>query len=416
MKSLRPRVNHFFPSSPLPTAYCLLIIVVAWLPAFWLPAMAGRGSSPIMETRRRVRDLGVVIGHYPPGKFNAITDVAGVKVGQVTRTSGSGKLIVGRGPVRTGVTVILPTSDDFWHNKVPAGSFVLNGNGELTGLYYVQEFGYLETPIVFTDTLAIGRALDGAISYMVRRWPAIGVSESTINPIVGESDNSLLNDIQGRHVQPEDVVTAAESARDGPVAEGAVGGGTGMICYEFKCGIGTASRILPEKMGGYAVGAIVQANFGRRRELRVDGVPVGQEIADLVPEPHYRGEGSILIAIATDAPLTSRQLNRLARRAAIGVARTGTVVRDGSGDLFIAFSTGNRIPDDPEGGSYTLKELLDWRLNSLFAAAEEAVEEAILNSLTMAQTMKGRDDHVAYAMPLDRLQEVMRKYGRWQRQ
>ncbi|WP_437547320.1 P1 family peptidase [Sorangium sp. So ce367] len=381
-------------------------------PAPPAPSAGPHPPAPAGEARRRARDLGIVIGRMPTGRLNAITDVPGVRVGHVTHRRGTGRLDPGKGPVRTGVTVILPTSDDFWHNKVPAASFVLNGNGEMTGLHYVREFGVLETPIVFTNTLAVGRALDGAIQYMLRRYPGIGVDEPTVTPVVGECDDSALNDMRGLHVSAEDVLEAAERATEGPVEEGAVGGGTGMICYEFKCGIGTASRVLPEAAGGFTVGAIVQANFGARGELRVDGVPVGLEIRDLLPVLELLGEGSLLAVVATDAPLSARQLERVARRIALAVGRTGTISRDGSGDLFLAFATGNRVPVEPGGLTRSLREVDDARLNPMFQGAEEAVEEAILNAMTMATTTFGQDDHVAHAIPLDRLREAMRRYGR----
>ncbi|WP_437975392.1 P1 family peptidase [Sorangium sp. So ce295] len=381
-------------------------------PAPPAPSARPPPPAPAGEARRRARDLGIVIGRMPTGRLNAITDVPGVRVGHVTHRRGAGRLDPGKGPVRTGVTVILPTSDDFWHNKVPAASFVLNGNGEMTGLHYVREFGVLETPIVFTNTLAVGRALDGAIQYMLRRYPGIGVDEPTVTPVVGECDDSALNDMRGLHVSAEDVLEAAERATEGPVEEGAVGGGTGMICYEFKCGIGTASRVLPEAAGGFTVGAIVQANFGARGELRVDGVPVGLEIRDLLPVLELLGEGSLLAVVATDAPLSARQLERVARRIALAVGRTGTISRDGSGDLFLAFATGNRVPVEPGGLTRSLREVDDARLNPMFQGAEEAVEEAILNAMTMATTTFGQDDHVAHAIPLDRLREAMRRYGR----
>ncbi|WP_437940904.1 P1 family peptidase [Sorangium sp. So ce341] len=376
------------------------------------PSAQPAAAPPADGARRRARELGIVIGRLRTGRLNSITDVPGVRVGHVTHHRGAGRLDPGKGPVRTGVTVILPTSDDFWHHKLPAASFILNGNGEMTGLHYVDEFGVLESPIVFTNTLAVGRAFDGAVQYMLRRYPAIGVDEPTVAPIVGECDDSALNDIRGLHVSAEDVLTAAEQAADGPVQEGAVGGGTGMICYDFKCGIGTASRVVPEAAGGFIVGAIVQANFGARGELRIDGVPVGQEIRDLLPVPDYHSEGSLLAVVATDAPLSARQLGRVARRISLAVGRTGTISRDGSGDLFLAFATGNRIAAAPRALTRTLREVDDGRLNPLFQAAEEAVEEAILNALTMATTTFGQDDHVAHAIPLDRLREVMRRYGR----
>jgi len=355
--------------------------------------------------RKRGRDLGIVIGTLKPGTFNAITDVPGVRVGHTTLNSGEG-----RSAIRTGVTVIVPTSDDYWHSKLPAAFFALNGNGEMTGIHYLKEFGILETPIIFTNTLSVGSALDGATRYMLQRFPQIGADESPVTPVVGECDDGTLNDARGLHVHPEHVIAAAEAASTGPVLEGAVGGGTGMICFEFKCGIGTSSRVLPAEEGGYHVGAIVQANFGSREELRIDGVPVGRELMD-IPSPYRVTEGSLLVVVATDAPLTARQLERVARRVSLAVGRTGTVSRDGSGDLFLAYSTGNRIPDKGER-THPLVEMQDSALNPLFGGAEEAVEEAILDALTTAQTTVGREGHTAHAIPLDRLRDIMRKYGR----
>ncbi|WP_394843663.1 P1 family peptidase [Pendulispora brunnea] len=376
------------------------------------PASAPVSVEQGSEQRARLRDLGITLGSLPTGKYNAITDVPGVRVGHVTHNWGFGKLIPGKGPARTGVTVILPTSDDFWHSKVPAASFILNGNGEMTGLHYVKEFGYLETPIVFTDTHGIGAAFDGGVRYMQQRFDGIGKDEAPTTPLVGECDDGWLNDMRGLHVTAADVMKAAERASDGPVQEGAVGGGTGMMCYGFKCGIGTSSRVLPDKAGGYIVGAIVQSNFGTRPELRINGVPVGEEIKDLLPEEAYHTDGSLLVVVATNAPLTSRQLERVTRRVSLGVARTGTISHNGSGDLFVAFATGNRIPGQPTELTHPLRELADERIDPIFQATVESVEEAILNSLTMATTTRGRDDHVAHAIPLDRLRAIMRRYGR----
>ena len=343
------------------------------------------------ETRQRARELGIAIGRYQPGPLNAITDVAGVKVGQVTLSKGEGKLNPGQGPVRTGVTVIVPR-DDVWHKKVPAGSFVLNGTGEMTGLAWVAESGFLEYPIALTNTLNVPRVANGVMSWMIQRYPEIGITDDTLTPVVAECDDSRLNDSQGRHVSEQDVMAALDGASTGPVVEGAVGAGTGMVSYGFKGGIGTASRRLPESEGGYAVGVLVNANHGRRDELTVAGVPVGRM---------YQGdervasgaEGSIIIVIATDAPLDSRQLGRLAKRAALGLARTGSTARHGSGDFMLAFSTGNTVPHYPKDRTFTMTHLSDAHINPLLSATVEATEEAILNALTMAVTTVGRDGH-----------------------
>ncbi|MGE3977543.1 MAG: P1 family peptidase [Nitrospira sp.] len=362
------------------------------------------------QERYRLRDLGIVVGQYPPGPLNAITDIAGVKVGHTTLISGEGPLKPGQGPIRTGVTVVIPR-DDVWHKKVPAGSFVLNGTGEMTGLAWVNESGFLEYPIALTNTLNVPRVANGVISWMIKQYPAIGIEDDTLTPVVAECDDGRLNDIQGRHVSEQHVMTALDGATSGPVAEGTVGAGTGMVSYGFKGGIGTSSRQLSEKEGGYTVGALVNANHGRRPELIVSGVSVGklyeppaQMSEALVPG---QSEGSIIIVIATDAPLDSRQLIRLAKRAALGLARTGSTARHGSGDFILAFSTANVIPHYPKDPTYSLTHLADTHLNPLFAATAEATEEAILNALTMATTVTGRDNHRIEAIDLDRLKTVM---------
>jgi len=360
--------------------------------------------------RRRIRDLGIVIGTMAPGPLNAITDVGGVRVGQVTLRRGDGRLRPGEGPARTGVTAILPHGGDLWHEKVPAATWVLNGTGEMTGSIWIDTQGALEVPILLTNTMNIGRVMDGVVAYMLKRYPEIGVSDDVVAPTVAECDDSLLNDARGLHVSVEDTVRAIEEAKEGPVAEGAVGAGTGMISYGFKGGIGTASRVLPAGQGGWTVGVLVNANMGRRAELAVGGVPVGREITDLMPSGHV--DGSIIIVVATDAPLDHLKLRRLASKAALGLARTGTISSHGSGDIFLAFSTGNRVPHYPKPLTYTLKIVADDHLDPLFQAAEEATEEAILNALAMATTTIGRDGNAAYALPLDRLVAVMRKYGR----
>ncbi len=362
------------------------------------------------EVRQRVRDLGITIGNYAPGSFNAITDVPGVKVGHRTLISGEGALKPGQGPVRTGVTVIIPR-DDVWHQKVAAGSFVLNGTGEMTGLAWLAESGFLEYPIALTNTLNVPRVANGVMSWMIKRYPAIGIEDDTLTPVVAECDDGRLNDIQGRHVSEQDVMAALDGAAGGPVKEGTVGAGTGMVSYGFKGGIGTASRRLPEKEGGFTVGVMVNANHGRKPELVVGGVPVGKlyEAPKSVAEVLSPGqsEGSIIIVIATDAPLDGRQLTRLAKRAALGLARTGSSARHGSGDFMLAFSTANVIPHYPQAPTYSLTHLADTHLNPLITATVEATEEAILNALTMATTVVGRDNHRVEAIDLNRLKALV---------
>jgi D-aminopeptidase len=368
------------------------------------------------EERLRARELGIVIGSYQPGPLNAITDVPGVKVGHQTLIVGEGPLKPGTGPVRTGVTVVIPR-DDVWHKKVPAGSFVLNGTGEMTGLAWIAESGFLEYPIALTNTLNVPRVANGVMSWMIRHYPEIGITDDTLTPVVAECDDGRLNDIQGRHVSEADVAKALDEASNGLVPEGTVGAGTGMVSYGFKGGIGTSSRRLPEGEGGYTVGVLVNANHGRRHELIVSGIPVGRLYDGRATTPAQIGladvsipgdsEGSIIVVIATDAPLDGRQLTRLAKRAALGLARTGSTARHGSGDFMLAFSSANIIPHYPKEHTYTLTHLADTHLNPLIAATVDAVEEAILNALTMATTVVGRDDHRVEAISLTRLRVLL---------
>jgi len=374
----------------------------------------------------RARDLGIVIGEGRPGLSNAITDVAGVRVGHTTLISGEGPLVVGEGPVRTGVTVILPHDGDIWSEPVFAGAHTLNGNGELTGLEWIRETGLLAGAIGITNTHAVGTVRDALVHAAVKsREP--GASFWAL-PVVGETWDGRLNDIAGQHVRPEHVDAALASATPGRVPEGNVGGGTGMICHEFKGGIGTASRRLPDDLGGWTVGVLVQANYGRRGLLRIDGVPVGEEIpVDEVPSPILRvrrgiaelppGSGSIIGIVATDAPLLPHQCARLAHRATLGLARMGGFGATTSGDLFLAFATGNRgMPASetrPDGnGVLNLRGLVDPALDPLFEATVEATEEAIVNALVAAESMTGRDGHTAHRLPHDRVVEVMRRHGR----
>ena len=383
----------------------LTLAIVVCVAPLW-PAQAGEPS----ESRLRSRALGIVVGSYTPGPLNAITDVGGVTVGQTTLISGDGPLKPGLGPVRTGVTVIIPR-DDVWHKKVPAGSFILNGTGEMTGLAWVTESGFLEYPIALTNTLNVPRVANGIMTWMIARYPEIGITDDTLTPVVAECDDGRLNDIQGRHVSEVDVVQALNSASSGVVQEGSVGAGTGMVSYGFKGGIGTSSRRLPETEGGYTIGVLVNANHGRRPELIVGGMPVGRLYEAVPPVAQAlspgQSEGSIIVVIATDAPLDSRQLTRLAKRAALGLARTGSTARHGSGDFMLAFSTANSIPHYPKELTFQQMHLADTHLNPLITATVEATEEAILNALTMATTVVGRDGHRVEAISLTRLRAIL---------
>jgi D-aminopeptidase len=378
--------------------------------AMTLTPAANAADSEKTEERKRIRDLGISIGTLTPGPLNAITDVDGVLVGHVTLNRGEGKLEPGKGPVRTGVTAILPHGGDLWNEKVPAATYVLNGTGEMTGSIWIETQGALEVPILLTNTMNVGRVMDGVVAYMMKRYPDIGIGDDVVAPTVAECDDSTLNDARGIHVSIEDTVRAIENAKGGAVAEGAVGAGMGMMAFDFKGGIGTSSRVLAEADGGYTVGVLVNSNMDTRKNLRVDGVPVGREIGDGQP---IRGQdGSIVIVIATDAPLDHLKLKRLASKASLGLARTGAISRHGSGDLFIAFSTANRVPHYPKERTYTMRVVADAHLNPIFQAAQEATEEAILNALTMATTTVGRDGNTAHAIPLDQLVAIMKKYGR----
>jgi len=376
----------------------------------WVSACADAQTLPppaFEQARVRARALGLPMGELPPGSLNAITDVPGVRVGHTTLIQGSGALVPGQGPVRTGVTVIIPR-EDVWHKKVPAGGFVLNGTGEMTGLAWVEESGFLEYPVALTNTLNLPRVANGVMSWMIGHYPGIGITDDTLTPVIAECDDSRLNDIQGRHVSEMDVMKALDQASDGPVPEGSIGAGTGMIAYGFKGGIGTASRIVS---GGtpYTLGVLVNANHGRRSELIMSGVPVGKLYG---PSTAQGPEGSIIIVIATDAPLDARQLKRLAKRAAMGLARTGSTIRHGSGDFILAFSTATVIPHYPEKATYPVTAFADTHLNLLFTATVEATNEAILNALTMATTVIGRDDHKAEAIDLGRVREIVKTYRR----
>jgi L-aminopeptidase/D-esterase-like protein len=356
----------------------------------------------------RARDLGVPFDGTP-GPNNAITDVAGVAVGHATIIRGSGALKVGEGPVRTGVTAILPRGRKSLDDPVFAGWFALNGAGEMTGTTWVEESGFLEGPVMITNTHSVGAVHEGTIAWRVAQGGPDATGYWWSNPVVAETWDGELNDINGFHVRKEHVFEALSSAGGGPVPEGNVGGGTGMICNGFKGGIGTASRRLGEAAGGYTVGALVQCNSGRKMDLTVAGVPVGREIAGSAARDD--DAGSIIIVVATDAPLLPNQLKRLARRAALGLARVGSTAGNGSGDIFIAFSTANPGAAKPTGVA-TLSDLPNDRMNPLFAATVQSVEEAIVNAMVAAETMKGANDLVVGALPHDELQRILKKYGR----
>lgn len=373
----------------------------------------------------RARDLGIRFDGAP-GPLNAITDVDGVRVGHTTLIEGDGDLVVGEGPVRTGVTVVFPRGDA--SDPVFAGWFALNGNGEMTGTTWIRESGFLEGPIGITNTHSVGVVRDAIIGWQARTG---ALFQPWSLPVVAETYDGWLNDINGFHVRPEHVFAALDGATSGPVAEGGVGGGTGMICYGFKGGIGTASRRLADDDGGYTVGVLVQANFGGRALLRIDGVPVGRELADYGraapldapldappsgaagPFDPFAGDGSIIIVVATDAPLLSHQLERLARRASLGVARTGSISSNGSGDIFVAFSTANAGAAAGDGPA-AVQMMRNSRITPIFNATVQATEEAIINALVAAQTMVGRDGHQIVALPHDRVRELLRQYNRLQ--
>ncbi|HEV2352523.1 MAG TPA: P1 family peptidase [Terriglobia bacterium] len=366
------------------------------------------------QTKPRARDLGIPF-NGTPGPLDAITDVKGVEVGNTTLISGSGKLVVGQGPVRTGVTAILPRGKGST-DQVFAGWFTLNGNGEMTGTTWVEESGFLEGPVMITNTHSVGVVRDSVIAWRVAHGQPADSEYWWSLPVVAETYDGYLNDVNGFHVKKDDVFKALESAASGPVPEGNVGGGTGMICYEFKGGIGTASRKLDVKGGGYTVGVLVQCNCGSRDLLTIAGVPVGKEIPGnkvwaKALGPEHADTGSIIIVVATDAPLLPNQLKRLARRASLGLARTGSISSNGSGDIFIAFSTANPGASKPAGLRH-LTMVPNDEMGPLFEATVESTEEAIVNALVAAETMTGIDNHKVDALPHHRLQEVLKKYNR----
>ena len=357
----------------------------------------------------RLRDLGIVIGELPTGSANGITDVCGVRVGHATLISGSGRLHPGHGPVRTGVTVILPHEGNLFQHKVRAAVHTINGYGKVFGFEQVLELGVLETPVALTNTLNVGLVADALVQYAIRQNPEIGITTGSVNVVVGETNDGFLNDLQGRHVRAEHVWSAIENSQDVAVLNGAVGAGTGTCCMGWKGGIGSASRVLPVESGGFTLGALVQTNFGKAGDLKIADLHVSRylspwEYSNITPPDG----GSVMIILATDAPLSFQQLKRLCVRAGVGLARVGSHLAHGSGDFVIAFSTAVQIPHQPVMVVESQPVLVDEArvLNLLFRAVVESVEEAVLNSLCYAETMVGRDGNTAYALPTDRVKEI----------
>jgi D-aminopeptidase len=389
---------------------CRILLCTAGIVSLALGSHAQQSPAP----KPRARDLGVPFDGNP-GPLNAITDIPGITIGHTTLISGDGKLQIGKGPVRTGVTAILPRGKDSMSNPVFAGWWSLNGNGEMTGTTWVEESGFLEGPVMITNTHSVGVVRDAVIQWRVAHGQPDPTGYWWSLPVVAETWDGWLNDINGFHVKPEHAFHAIDSAKSGPVEEGNVGGGTGMICNEFKGGIGTSSRKVQSKAGAFTVGVLVQCNYGSRSNLRIAGVPVGKEISE---ERAYTStsfpeadRGSIIVVVATDAPVVAHQLKRLARRVSLGLGRDGSISGNGSGDIFIAFSTANT------GAAATdhvvdLKMLPNDMIEPVFAATVQATEEAVINAMVAADTMTGIENHKVIALPHDRLRAVLKKYNR----
>lgn len=367
---------------------------------FFIPLLSLTMSQA--QTRQRARELGIHIGVLPTGKYNAITDVGQVRVGHHTLQAGQN--------IRTGVTVIVPDTGNLFQNKIPAAIFVGNGFGKLAGSTQVQELGNLETPIALTNTLNVSTAMDALIEYTLNQ--AGNERAQSVNALVGETNDGYLNDIRGRHLRKEHVWEALKNAKSGPVAEGCVGAGTGTVCFNFKGGVGTASRKFPAELGGYTVGVLVQSNFGG--VLEINGAPIGKELKQYFLSEYFKdkADGSCMIIVATDAPLDSHNLERLAKRAFLGLGKTGGIASNGSGDYVIAFSTApeNRVKHTTAGLTQNLTVLHNDAMSGLFMAAIEATEEAILNSMFMATTTEGKDGHKIEAIPLDKVLPILKKY------
>src|SRR5580704_8046955 len=383
--------------SAVTVALCLIVVA----------SNAGAQGAKL-ERQVRARDLGVPF-EGTPGPLDAITDVECVEVGYRTLISGDGKLVVGTGPVRTGVTAIFPRGKNSV-DPVFAGWFTENGNGEMTGTTWVEESGFLYGPVMITNTHSVGVVRDSVIAWQLKFGTSLPLEDWWSLPVVAETWDGYLNDINGFHVKAEDADAAMRDAHSGPIAEGNVGGGTGMICFEFKGGTGTASRELPENLGGYTVGVLVQCNFGTRHLLRIAGAPVGYEITG--KRVWEDDTGSIIVVVATDAPLLPNQMKRIAKRVTLGLGRLGSISGDGSGDIFIAFSTANAGAGMEQKKPVALQMLPNDRMDALFEATVQATEEAVVNALVAAKTMTGADGHTVEALPHDRLREVLQKYNR----
>lgn len=381
-----------------------LMSLVAFAGVFLLGFCTAKSMA---QAKPRARDLGVPFDGTP-GPYNAITDLKGVEVGHTTLISGSGKLVVGQGPVRTGVTAVLPRGKDST-DPVFGAWFTLNGNGEMTGTTWLEDSGFLDGPVMITNTHSVGVVRDAVIAWRVKKAPPDQNGYDWSLPVVAETYDGDLNDINGFHVKPEHAWNALDTAHSGPVEEGNVGGGTGMVCNEFKGGIGTASRVLEAKYGGYTVGVVVQCNYGWRSQLRIAGVPVGREIQD--HKVRDNDVGSIIVVVGTNAPLIPTQLKRLVRRVSLGLGRDGSFSGDGSGDIFVAFSTANPQAASSKG-MRQISMLPNEELNPLFLATVQATEEAVINAMVAAETMKGINDFEVIALPHDRLREVLKKYNR----
>ncbi|HEV2229363.1 MAG TPA: P1 family peptidase [Steroidobacteraceae bacterium] len=376
---------------------------------------AAAGAADPAGHKARARDLGVPFDGTP-GPLDAITDVEGVLVGHTTLISGEGKLVVGRGPIRTGVTAVLPRGAASMQRFSFAGWYSQNGNGEMTGTTWVEESGFLEGPVLITNTHSVGVVRDAVIAWRVAHGPPDATDSWWSLPVVAETWDGWLNDINGFHVRPEHVFHALDSARSGPVEEGAVGGGTGMICNGFKGGIGTSSRKLTDQDGGYLVGVLVQCNYGTRQNLRIAGIPVGREIQSEDPYAFVPSDlaerGSIIVVVATDAPLLPHQLKRIARRVPLGIGRNGSIAGNGSGDIFLAFSTANPGASEIDHGPVDLEMVPNDSMDPLFAATVQATEEAIVNAMVAATDMTGIDGHHVRALPHEELRAVLAKYNR----
>ena len=394
----------------MPRPALTLAVPVLLLASLAAGVACGAEAAP----QERARDLGVPFDGTP-GPLNAITDVEGVLVGHTTLISGSGKLVVGKGPIRTGVTAVLPRGTASMDRFSFAGWYSQNGNGEMTGTHWVEESGFLEGPVMITNTHSVGVVRDAVIAWRVAHGPAGPDDDWWSLPVVAETWDGWLNDINGFHVKPEHALHAIDSAHAGRVEEGSVGGGTGMVCNGFKGGIGTSSRTLSAKDGGYMVGVLVQCNFGRRQNLRIAGIPVGREIESEDPYAWLPSEaaelGSIIVVVATNAPLLPHQLKRIARRVPLGIGRIGSIASNGSGDIFIAFSTANPGASDV-GHLVDLKMVPNLSLDPLFAATVQATEEAIVNAMVAATDMTGINGHHVRALPHDELRAVLAKYNR----